>query len=129
MNQNPSRRSPKPKHHGKFRGNVLRTFGLQPLEQRLLLTTANNDSYNDASLVTINIPTYAGVLANDTGSGTLSAVYISGPSHGSLTFNSDGSFTYTNTSSTFMPDTFSYKAFDGTNYSSPATVSISLFGP
>jgi YD repeat-containing protein len=42
--------------------------------------------------------------------------------------SSDGSFQYTNTSFAMMGDGFSYEATDGTNYSSPASVSISFSG-
>jgi RHS repeat-associated protein len=105
-----------------------RVMALERLEGRLLLTgpTAVADSYISAPNSTLNIPNYAGVLANDTGgSGPLSAVLISGPAYGSLTLNSDGSLSYTN-SSYAMADGFTYEAFDGTNYSSPASVSIQL---
>ncbi|HVA47490.1 MAG TPA: Ig-like domain-containing protein, partial [Pirellulales bacterium] len=103
---------------------------LQPLEARLLLTgpTANPDNYYDHNGGAINIPAYAGVLANDTGgNGPLSAVLVTPPSYGTLTLNSDGSLTYTNT--TFPPfggDSFTYEAYDGSTYSSAATVSIGL---
>ena len=98
---------------------------LQPLEARLCLTpVANNDSYQGNSSATTNIPASVGVLANDTGS-SLSAILVSGPSHGSVTLNSDGSFTYNNYMP-MSPDTFTYKDFDGTNYSNTATVSLSL---
>ena len=102
----------------------------QPLEARLLLTgpTANPDNYYDHNGGTINIPAYAGVLANDTGgNGPLSAMLMTPPSYGTLTLNSDGSFTYTNTAfPPFFGDSFTYEAYDGSTYSSPATVSINL---
>ena len=40
--------------------------------------------------------------------------YLSGPAHGSLTLNADGSFTYTPTALYFGTDTFTYQANDGT---------------
>ncbi|HQU47394.1 MAG TPA: Ig-like domain-containing protein, partial [Pirellulales bacterium] len=104
--------------------------GLQSLEARLLLTgpTAVNDAYYASMYGTLSIPAYAGVLENDYGgSEPLSAVLISGPSDGSLTLNSDGSFTYSN----FMyayGDSFTYEATEGTNYSNIATVSLSFSG-
>jgi hypothetical protein len=67
-------------------------FALEPLEARLCLTpVANNDSYCGNSSGTTNIPASVGVLANDTGT-SLSAILVSGPSHGSVTLNGDGSF-------------------------------------
>ena len=57
---------------------------------------AVNDSYstNEDTALTIAAP---GVLANDTDvdSATLTAALVSGPAHGTLTLNANGSFTYT----------------------------------
>jgi len=57
---------------------------------------AVNDSYstNEDTVLTVAAP---GVLANDSDQdgNSLSAVVVTGPTHGSLTLNADGSFTYT----------------------------------
>ncbi|MCI0379173.1 MAG: Ig-like domain-containing protein [Gemmataceae bacterium] len=69
----------------------------------------------------------AGVLANDTdveGDILPSAVLISGPAHGALVFNGDGSFTYTPTANYNGPDSFTYKTTDGLAQSNTATVNI-----
>ena len=67
----------------------------------------------------------AGVLANDTDvdGDALTAVLVSGPAHGSLTLNADGSFTYTPSANYNGPDSFTYKANDGQADSNVATVS------
>jgi VCBS repeat-containing protein/YD repeat-containing protein len=102
-----------------------RAAACQPLEARLCLTpVAYNDSYQANSSATTHIPAAEGVLANDTGS-SLTAILVSGPSHGSLTLNSDGSFVYTNTMP-MTPDSFTYKDYDGTNYSNTATATLNL---
>ena len=104
------------------------------LEERLLLTapTAVNDSY---SVVHDNALSASTVLSNDIGGGgsggsggggTLTAVLNSGVSHGSLTLNSNGTFSYTPTTHYAGSDSFTYKAFNGTEYSTPATVTISV---
>src|SRR5205807_1685937 len=49
---------------------------------------------------------------------------ISGPSHGTLTLNADGSFDYTPANGFAGDDTFTYKANDGTSDSNVATVTI-----
>src|SRR5262249_23798300 len=56
----------------------------------------------------------------------LSAVVASGPSHGSLTLNANGSFTYTPDANYNGPDTFTYRASDATLTSSLATVTITV---
>jgi len=67
-----------------------------------------------------------GVLANDSDveGSALTAVLVTGPSHGTLTLNADGSFTYTPAATFSGTDTFAYKAFDGELYSNPTTVTI-----
>lgn len=69
-----------------------------------------------------------GVLLNDTDidSPTLQAVWFSGPSHGTLTLNADGSFTYTPNASYSGLDAFQYRAFDGQDYSNVATVTLQV---
>jgi uncharacterized protein len=88
---------------------------------------ANNDSYstNEDTSLTVAAP---GVLANDTDAenNTLTAVLVSGPSHGTVTLNANGSFTYTPASNYNGPDSFTYKANDGHTDSNTATVSITV---
>ncbi|MEG3181306.1 FG-GAP-like repeat-containing protein, partial [Sphingomonas sp. LT1P40] len=67
-----------------------------------------------------------GVLLNDTIPGTLTAVLASGPAHGSLTLNADGSFTYTPTANYHGIDSFTYRVNDGTTLSEPVTVSLTI---
>ena len=70
----------------------------------------------------------ANVLANDTDpdGNPLTAVQESAPSHGTLTFNSNGSFIYTPNTNYNGPDSFTYKANDGTVDSNTATVNINV---
>ena len=89
---------------------------------------AVDDSYSTSedSALTIAAP---GVLANDTDADagtTLSAVLVSGTSHGTLTLNADGSFTYTPAANYNGPDSFTYKANDGSLISNLATVSLTV---
>ncbi len=57
------------------------------------------------------------MLANDTDPSNLplTASLVSGPAHGTLTLNSNGSFSYTPTTTYFGSDSFTYKACDGTS--------------
>jgi VCBS repeat-containing protein len=88
---------------------------------------AANDSYSTNEDVPLNVVA-PGVLSNDSDvdSPSLTAVLVTGPSHGSLTLNSDGSFTYTPAANYNGSDSFTYKASDGAANSNIATVSISI---
>ncbi len=90
----------------------------------------NPDSYTvvqDRSLVVAA----TGVLANDSDpeGQPLSVATprpVSGPSHGSLTLNADGSFTYTPDAGYIGPDSFIYRATDGFTASADTTVTIDV---
>jgi hypothetical protein len=55
---------------------------------------------------------------------SLAAEWVSGPSHGELTLNEDGSFLYKPEDGFAGQDTFSYRAYDGSLYSEVADVAI-----
>jgi VCBS repeat-containing protein len=91
---------------------------------------ANNDSYNTAENAALSVVA-PGVLSNDTdpNNAPLTAVFVAGPAHGSLTLNSDGSFTYTPTAGFLGVDSFTYQASDGPFASGVATVTITVGQP
>ncbi len=88
---------------------------------------AVNDSYatNQSTILTVAAP---GVLANDTDADgdALTASLVSGPAHGQLTLNANGSFSYTPTAGYSGSDSFQYTASDGKVGSNSATVSITV---
>ncbi|MBA3943842.1 MAG: tandem-95 repeat protein [Herpetosiphonaceae bacterium] len=88
---------------------------------------AHNDSYttNENKPRTVAAP---GVLGNDkdVDSASLTAQLVSGPSHGQLTLNTDGSFTYTPATNYSGADSFTYQASDGQLLSNVATVSLTV---
>jgi len=88
---------------------------------------AVDDAYSVAEDNTLTV-TAPGVLGNDTDAdgNSLSAVLVTGASHGALTLSSDGSFTYTPSANYNGTDTFTYKAYDGIAYSNVATVTITV---
>ncbi|HZY83378.1 MAG TPA: N,N-dimethylformamidase beta subunit family domain-containing protein, partial [Gemmataceae bacterium] len=94
---------------------------------QLLPPVATNDSYGARKNVPLSVAA-PGVLANDTDPNGLSltAVLVSGPSHGTLTLNADGSFTYTPATDYTGADSFTYKANDGQLDSNVATVSLTV---
>lgn len=67
-----------------------------------------------------------GVLANDSGEGTLSASLFENVSQGSLTLNTDGSFTYTPSADFNGTAQFRYRASDDNGTSAPETVTITV---
>lgn len=94
------------------------------LEPRQFLSgvAATADFYTLSHDQVLTVSSSNSVLANDSGwtdsgdgsnSYTLSATRLSDPSHGSLSFNSNGSFTYTPTAGYAGQDSFTYTASYG----------------
>jgi hypothetical protein len=78
--------------------------------------------------MTLTVPA-PGVLANDTDpeGNALTAALVTGPSRGTLVFNSSGSLVYTPFPSvSSFTDTFTYRAHDGAANSNLATVTIQV---
>ena len=91
---------------------------------------ANGDSYSVQSGNTLTTPA-PGVLGNDTDPENtgLSAQLVSTVGHGTLSFAANGSFTYTPTSGYVGPDAFTYRVNDGQDWSSNATVNLTVTPP
>jgi len=70
----------------------------------------------------------SGVLANDMDmeSDPLTAALYSNATHGSVSLNANGGFTYTPTVGYAGSDSFQYRAFDGTSYSGATSVSLTV---
>ncbi len=88
------------------------------------------DSYSTNQNAPLVVPP-RGVLSNDTDADgdTLTASLVTGPAHGTLTFNADGSFSYTPATGYNGPDSFTYQAADATGSSAVTTVSITVLPP
>jgi uncharacterized repeat protein (TIGR01451 family) len=88
---------------------------------------AVNDTYSTTEDTPLSVSA-PGILANDTDAdtNTLTAALVSGPTHGTLTLNADGSFSYTPATNYTGPDSFSYQANDGTTNSGITTVSLTV---
>src|SRR5437762_1024563 len=106
-----NRRRPKRRAPQRWRRLIVELF--EPRE--LLAPVAVADSYTTAEDTALSI-TAPGILANDTG-GATSAIRDSGPLHGTLNLNPDGSFSYTPAKDYNGPDSFTYHASDGTQSS------------
>ncbi len=66
------------------------------------------------------------VSAIDPDSATLTFAVAQGPSNGTLTFNSDGTWRYTPNANFHGTDSFTFTANDGTETSTPATVTLTV---
>ena len=88
---------------------------------------AANDAYNVDEDAVLNVAA-PGILGNDTDleNHDLTAVLGVGPLHGTLDLNEDGSFTYTPSANYSGSDSFTYRAHDGADDSSNATVTIEI---
>jgi hypothetical protein len=101
---------------------------VETMEERLVPApvAVNDGTYAALSTEALNVGA-PGVLANDIGS-NLSATNCSGvTANGNyVALNADGSFTMSPSAGFSGPDSFTYKAFDGSEYSDWATVSINV---
>ncbi|MER7950616.1 FG-GAP-like repeat-containing protein [Streptomyces sp. NPDC096079] len=90
--------------------------------------TAADESYGKVGADTPLTVAAPGVLGNDTDpdGSALTASVVTGPTHGTLTLNPDGSFGYQPGSGYVGSDSFTYKATDGTVDSNIATVTIGV---
>src|SRR5205823_1267946 len=80
-------------------------------------------STNEDTALNVGAP---GVLtgSSDVDGDALSAVLVSGPSHGTLSLNANGGFSYAPAANYNGADSFSFKANDGSADSSAPTVAI-----
>jgi len=90
------------------------------------LPLARNDTYSVVQGQVLTVSSNSGVLVNDfAGSWPgLHATNASGNSHGNLSFNSNGGFTYTPTNNFWGTECFTYQAHDSQNSFGTATVTI-----
>jgi VCBS repeat-containing protein len=87
-----------------------------------------DDTYLVAEDDVLTVPAGIGLLANDTDDDgdPLAAILVSGPFEGTLTLNSDGSFTYVPDEDFSGVDAFVYRVSDGTAMSAPTAVAIGV---
>ncbi|HEY0156888.1 MAG TPA: Ig-like domain-containing protein [Thermoanaerobaculia bacterium] len=91
--------------------------------------TVANDVYGTLRNTQLTVNAANGVLGNDqdVDNASLIAVLLSGPAHGTLTLNPNGSFIYTPTTGFSGSDSFRYRASDGVATSlQPARVTINV---
>jgi hypothetical protein len=88
---------------------------------------AINDSYSTDVNTRLTVPA-PGVQTNDVSSdgGSFTSVLVAGPTHGQVTLDSDGAFTYTPARNFVGTDTFTYEDVQDGQDSNVATVTITV---
>lgn len=88
----------------------------------------NPNAVNDAFTVLKNTTFNGTVAGNDTDPNNLPLTYskLTDPILGSISFNSDGSFSYTPQNNYLGTQTFNYRVTNTNNYSSDATVTLNI---
>jgi len=102
------------------------SYTLIPVENRA--PKAVDDLFTTDEDVKLVVPALTGVLSNDLDEDgdPLTVIKVTDPTHGVLTLNLDGSFTYEPQADYTGSDTFTYKANDGKSDSNIATVTIAV---
>jgi len=92
---------------------------------------AVDDFYAVNMNITLTVPKLTGVLSNDSdpNNAPLTAFLVTGVTHGLVALNLDGSFIYIPAAGYIGPDSFTYKANNGTQFSNVAVVSIKVNAP
>lgn len=94
------------------------------------IPTANNDSYQTNEDTTLNVDATEGLLANDSdtdgGSLTVNLSPVVNTQQGSLSLNTDGSFSYTPNTNFHGVDSFTYQIINDKGNTSTAQVSITI---
>ena len=103
------------------------TIGVNPLNDAPV-TVADSITVNEGGTATLLESGASSVLANDSDAenSPLSAILVSGPAHGTLTLNANGTFSYTHNGSETTSDSFTYRANDGTSNGNIVTVQIAI---
>ena len=89
---------------------------------------ADDETYAATEDTILNVPVSSGVLVGDTDAdgNPLTAVLVDSPATGTLTFNSNGAFSYVPAANASGTVSFTYRASDGTLTSNLATVTINI---
>jgi hypothetical protein len=112
-------------------GQATATDGQATFEVVRLPQLAKDDTYNVNADTPLTVNALSGVLTNSIGleSQPLTVALITGPVHGALVLNSDGSFTYTPAPGFSGTDTFTYRISDNSTSGAVGTVTLHVAAP
>ncbi|MBI9019264.1 MAG: tandem-95 repeat protein [Phycisphaerae bacterium] len=115
-------------HDGTEYSAIAYTMSIDVTPVQDVPVASDDNIYSTDEDVAINISAANGVLDNDTDveNDALTAILVTNPAYGNLTFNPDGSFIYSPQQYWYGTDTFTYKANDGNADSNLATVTITV---
>lgn len=112
-----------------FTFNVGDTYSYTFFDTILFAPVAANDSYSVVEGGTLDTNAGNGVLTNDADANsneTLISILVNTTTEGSLSLNSDGSFIYVHNGGEVVSDSFTYRANDGNENSTIATVTFTI---
>ncbi|MBK7238075.1 MAG: tandem-95 repeat protein [Sterolibacteriaceae bacterium] len=104
------------------------SISITPVSDTTPAANADAISVAEGGTATTLVGGASSVMANDTGlsDSPVNVSLVTDVSHGSLTLNADGTFSYTHDGSENFSDSFSYRLTDNDGQSSDATVSITI---
>jgi VCBS repeat-containing protein len=106
---------------------AIATINVTPVNDAPVAVT---ESYTTAEDTPLNLVTSGGVSVltndNDVDGDSLNAVLVSNAVHGAVTMPANGLFTYMPAANYFGPDSFTYRASDGTAQSNSVTVNLTV---
>jgi len=108
---------------------------LDSVPQQVLVSIENRpptvagDSYSTPKATALDVGADRGLLAHasDSDGDSLIPALVTGPAHGTVSLNPNGSFTYTPATGYTGPDEFTFRVSDGTSTSASATVALTVF--
>ena len=113
---------------GSATASVTVTVQAAPAGNQPPVAVADSISVAEGSTATVLVGGSPSLLANDTDpdGDPLVAVLVTGPVHGTLALNANGTFSYTHNGSETTSDSFTYRASDGQAMGNIVTVSITV---
>ncbi len=98
------------------------TLTITPVNDNAPIAQAGTVTLGEGGSVVGSVLATDADMPND----TLTYAVVSGPTHGALTFNANGTYSYTHDGSENFADTFTFKVTDANGAASQATVTVTI---